>query len=88
MKGLILKNAYWTDKSRASQIEDLKAEFNKLGVTIDVFDCDFFCQIDENGGLKTAVSGYDFCVFLDKDKYISKIVEKNRPAAFQFLQSN
>ncbi len=76
MKGFVLKNAYWADENRTAQIKDLKREFKKLGVGLDVFDCDFFCQINENGGLSSAISKYDFCIFLDKDKYISEILEK------------
>ncbi len=77
-KGLILLNAYSNMASAANQAERLKAELEKLGVNADIKRNDFFAaEIDGNGNIITKTSGYDFCIYLDKDKYISQMLEKS-----------
>ncbi len=72
MKGLILINAYSQNEDYLYQPHRLKEEFEKLGVDIDIIRNNLFlCYIDNNQ-LKIKLSGYDFCVFFDKDKYILK----------------
>ncbi|MCD8373156.1 MAG: RimK family alpha-L-glutamate ligase [Clostridia bacterium] len=76
-KGLILNNAYSTLKSSLNQSARLKDEFAKLGVQIDVKPNNFFPATIEDGNIKSKVCGYDFCIYLDKDKYISDMLEKS-----------
>lgn len=77
-KCLILINAYSRLKSSLNQSERLKEELGKLGVEADIRPNDFFAaQIDGLGNIKTKTEGYDFCIYLDKDKYISHMLEKS-----------
>ena len=75
MKGLILNNAYYETPSTRYQGERLAAELFKLGVLTDIKRNDFFGAKIEDGKLKNAAMGYDFCVYLDKDKYVSYALE-------------
>lgn len=89
MKGLILNNAYYETPSTSYQGERLAAELNKLGVLTDIKKNDFFGAKIEGGKLKNVAEGYDFCIYLDKDKYVSYTLEKcglrlfNRHSAIQ-----
>lgn len=75
-KGIIIINGYSTLKSSLNQANRLKEEFNKLGVEIEVIkNNEFLCSI-KNSNIFCAVKGYDFCIYLDKDKYLSKMLEK------------
>lgn len=74
MKGLILINAY-APIVRTRQVERLESEFGRLGISVDVMRNDGFVARVQNGAavLDTA---YDFCLYLDKDKYTSHIMQK------------
>ncbi|MCD7728530.1 MAG: RimK family alpha-L-glutamate ligase [Clostridia bacterium] len=75
-RGLILNNAYSQLKSGEYQSARLKEEFAKLGVQIDVRQNDFFAAIINGGDIECRVKDYDFCIYLDKDKYVSQMLEK------------
>ena len=77
MKGIILTNAYVNTGDIAFQPNRLKEEFEKLGVSIDVKPNDFFPAIIDGDEIKSSISSYDFCIFLDKDKYALKAIEKS-----------
>lgn len=69
MKGIIAVNRFGF-ASQTYQAQRLKEEFNKLGVeTTVVNDGALKCSL-ENGKVKTLLD-CDFCMFLDKDKYLS-----------------
>ena len=77
-KGLILVNAYNTLNQSIHQANRLKEEFNKLDVFIDILKNDsFLAIINDNGYIKSKLNNYDFCIYLNKDKYISLMLEKN-----------
>lgn len=76
MKGIILTNAYVNTGDIAFQPNRLKEEFERLNVEIDIIPNDFFPISVENGNIKHSLEQYDFCIFLDKDKYVLKAVEK------------
>ena len=77
MKGLILINAYSKIKSALDQAERLKEEFAALGVSVDIRRNDFFAAyVGNDGNLAYNSINYDFCVYLDKDKYVSEMLEK------------
>lgn len=76
MKGLILNNAYYETPSTRYQGDRLAAELKKLGVLTDITKNDFFGAKIEDGKLKNAALAYDFCIYLDKDKYVSYALEK------------
>lgn len=75
-KGIIVINAYATLVSNVNQAARMKEEFEKSGVSADIIrnDC-FLTGIDESE-IKLYADGYDFCVYLDKDKYVSQMLEK------------
>lgn len=73
-RGLILNNAYYETPATLYQSERLQEELLKLGVKTDVKKNDFFAAEIENGAVK-GVNGYDFCIFLDKDKYAARALE-------------
>lgn len=76
-KGLILVNAYSKLKSSLNQSVRLQEEFELLGVKTDIKANDFFAAtITDTGDIAQKVKGYDFCVYLDKDKYVSHMLEK------------
>ena len=77
MKGVILTNAYKDIPQTRSQCARLKEELEKLHVSIDIMRNDFFAaNITSGGEIASKLSGYDFCIYLDKDKYISYMLEK------------
>lgn len=77
-KGLILVNAYTRQARNLNQSKRLKEEFEKIGVDADVRRNDFFiAQINNDGKIICDVKGYDFCIYLDKDKYVSLMLEKS-----------
>lgn len=75
MKGLILINAYSDMKEALYQSERLKEEFAKRGVRADIKRNDFFA-VTVSGDLNCELGGYDFCVYLDKDKYVLQGIER------------
>ena len=77
-KGLILINAYSKLESSLNQSKRLKEELEKLGVAVDILRNDFFAaKLDGLGNIVTKAEGYDFCIYLDKDRYISHMLEKS-----------
>ena len=77
-KGLILVNAYSNLASGLNQSQRLKEELEKLGISTDISRNDFFAaQINGFGNIETKTAVYDFCIYLDKDKYISHMLEKS-----------
>ena len=81
-KALVLINAYSKMKQPFYQAKRLKKEFSKLKVKVDVLTNDGFSTSIENSKVKTLFDGYDFCVYLDKDKYVLNMLEKCRIKTF------
>ena len=77
MKGLIITNAYWRAACVTEQAERIKCELEAAGAEADV-RCNGFFPCAVAGGIDAArVRGYDFCVYLDKDKYVSEMLERS-----------
>lgn len=77
MNGIIIINAYSKLEHALNQSRRLREEFFRLGVDVDIRRNDFFpAYIDDDGQIKTQMIGYDFCVYLDKDKYVSLMLER------------
>lgn len=75
-RGLILINAYSKLEHSLNQSRRLKEEFEKLNIRTDIRNNNFFAStIDDCGNICSDLN-YDFCVYLDKDKYISQMLEK------------
>ena len=76
MKGLIFVNPFMCTKESVHQAERLKEEFNKRGVEIEIVS-DGFSRVAISGNEATIdLPAPDFAVYLDKDKYLSEILEK------------
>ena len=73
----IIINAYYSAPHYLEQSLRLKSEFEQLGAHADVIRNDGFYGRIENGGINTYFSDYSACVYLDKDKYLSKMLEDN-----------
>lgn len=76
-RAVIIINAYSTLPTGLNQAERLKSEFERLGVMAEIRRNGFFASLENSGKLVNALCGYDFCVYLDKDKYASAILEKS-----------
>lgn len=75
MKGLILVNAYTGSDHELNQPRRIREELAGLGVPCDLRRNDFVPAYYD-GGVRSRVGEYDFCVYLDKDKYASRLLEK------------
>ena len=74
-KGIILVNAYYDLPAYLNQAYRLKEEFSKLGITADIVASDGIGLYLSDGKVKlTDVP--DFCIYYDKDKYLSQMLEK------------
>lgn len=77
-RGLILNNAYSKLEHSLNQSRRLKEEFEALGVETDIRRNNFFpAVLSESGEIVSRAADYDFCVCLDKDKYVSLMLEKS-----------
>ena len=76
MKGVIILNPFLVPDESVHQAERLKEEFVRLGVDINVIS-DAFLRSDLTcGALHFDADVVDFIIYLDKDKYQSKILKK------------
>ena len=76
MKGVIFLNPFLVPEQSVHQAERLKKEFNNLGVDIDIISDGFSrVQVDGNDTI-IDMCAPDFAIYLDKDKYLSEILEK------------
>ena len=77
-KAVILINAYMQLSSQFSQANRIQEELQALGVQTDILRNDgFFARIEKGEIALKLPQNYDFCVYLDKDKYISEMLEKS-----------
>ena len=76
MKGVIIINPFLIPAESVHQAERLQFEFNNLGVETQIVSNGYLRSFILNGQLKTDFSA-DFIVYLDKDKYLSAILEKS-----------
>lgn len=76
--GIIIINAYSKLEHSLNQSNRLREEFKNLNVNVDIRRNDFFAAyLDDGGKLRSKLKGYDFCIYLDKDKYMSLMLEKS-----------
>jgi len=86
-KGLILIYPGYQNDAKKYQYNRIIEEFNKLGITIDKLKVDEVIIDIENGKTNLKLNEYDFCIQLVKDKYISKILNKNNIRCFNSYES-
>ena len=58
------------------KIKRYKEEFSKLGISLDVFVNDGTLAMIKDSELKVNLSACDFIIYLDKDIYLARILEK------------
>lgn len=75
-RAIIITNAYSELPTALNQAQRLKQELELFGVDTDVRRNGFYARTDANGNLLKTLTGYDFCIYLDKDKYASSALEK------------
>lgn len=77
-QAVILINAYSRLEHSLNQSRRLKEEFEARGVHTDILRNDgFFATIGDDGSICNRLQQYDFCVYLDKDKYVSQLLERS-----------
>lgn len=80
MKGIIVTNGFTYSLAQAYKVRRLKEEFKKFGVTIDESSTiDLIAAIKDCSIEIKKLDGYDFCIFLDKDRYLSYAIESKIP---------
>lgn len=75
MKGLIIINRYSLPKQSVHQAERLKTEFKKRNVAVDIITDGYLYAGLFNDKLNFDLSGVGFAIYLDKDKYLSQVLE-------------
>lgn len=87
MKGFIVRNAYFKAEQLEYQVQSIKRELENLGVEIDVVYNGYDCFLDEYANIVCPYKNYDFCVYLDKDKYLGLMIEKQGIPVFNSPRS-
>ena len=75
MRGVVICNAYYQTDEIMYQPRRLREEFSRLGVKLDILSASAFPFCVEGGALRSALAGYDFLIFWDKDKYLLAAAE-------------
>lgn len=75
MKGYIIINPFGIPGQNVHQAQRLKEEFSKKGVQAEILTDAFLRAKIENGNLHTTLIDGDFIIYLDKDKYLSGILD-------------
>lgn len=75
-KGIIVVNSYAEIQDISYQSERLTAEFENLGVKISVIKTEDI-SFSVSGGKAVASAECDFAIFLDKDNYAARLLEKS-----------
>ncbi len=76
MRGIVIINGYPTEKKFFTQGERIRRSLQALGVQTDIFkNGDVYAYI-ENRAKISLPKAYDFAVYLDKDKYMGRLLEQ------------
>ena len=73
---MVLVNTYYYRDEVSYQIERFSTEFKKLDVELEVKACNSLLGHIVEGEIKLFDFDYDFVIYLDKDKYLSVLLEK------------
>lgn len=75
MKAFIVMNGYPNGVKFYRQSGRIKEELEKLGVRTDIFlNGEITATLTSTGKISSDFLGYDFCVYLDKDKYLARLL--------------
>lgn len=75
MVGMILINSYMNLPAQTNQINRFVEEFKKEGIEVDVVKASALPFFSDSNIHYNLEKKYDFCLYLDKDKYIVKMLE-------------
>lgn len=75
MKGIIIVNAYSKLSHGLNQAYRIKQELELRGIDADIVPNNRFLAYLQGGGVVSRAGEYGFCVYLDKDKYVSRLLE-------------
>ena len=75
-RAVILVNAYTRSEHELFQPKRLRDELSALGVSADILrNGAGLVHIRADGSVACELADYDFCIYLDKDKYTSEMLE-------------
>ena len=75
MRGAVLYNAYYQTEEIMYQPRRLREEFALRGVTLDLVSAETFPFCVTDGSVVSSLTGYDFLIAWDKDKYLLAAAE-------------
>ena len=77
MRGVVIINGFPNGEKFLTQGKRIQNALRALGVETDLFkNGELYAALQSNGEIRTSFSqNYDFCVYLDKDKYLGKMLE-------------
>ncbi len=87
-KGIVILNAYIAYPGLSNLADRLIEEGAKKGLSISrKTNAEIFSYVKSNGSLSKANLKADFIIYLDKDPYIAKILEKNHFRLFNHAEA-
>lgn len=86
-RALILINTFSNLKAAMNQPIRIKEELEKLGVEVDIKPNSIDTVMVLNGEPYLFIQGYDFVIYLDKDKYTSALLERTGMRLFNSHKS-
>ena len=86
-KALIIINGYGLADGIKHQVSRLKEEFLKRGYEMDVIKNNELLAFIENGNIVSTVKKYTFALYLDKDRYVADMLERNGLRLFNKMLS-
>ncbi|HEY8444392.1 MAG TPA: RimK family alpha-L-glutamate ligase [Clostridia bacterium] len=81
-RGIIIINSFSYSHAFQNQTKRLTEEFEKLGVLIDIGKNSHINIYLDNYNIVNRIKDYDFVVYLDKDKYPARMIEKSGQKIF------
>lgn len=84
--GLLIINGYGITSGTINQVERLTEEFKKLGVTVDLKKNNEILTCIQNNVIVN-LPKYDFVLYLDKDKYVARMLTKAGYRLFNSIES-
>lgn len=76
MKGLIICNGYGLADGIVNQISRLKEEFSKRNILVTLKKNNEVLVYCNGSSIKKNLGDFDFVVYLDKDKFVARMLEK------------
>ena len=75
-KGVIVTNAYYNTSAPTFQAERIKEELQRLKSEVYIYKNNAYdSYIGNNGASVSGMRALDYAVFLDKDKYLSRLLD-------------